>query len=366
MKSAILTVLNIEEERLNLIVLVFGIIADIASWAVVVGFLDGGMKDSIVLCAVPLGILLRILEKKVELVRKYAKYLYMLCPCFATVVVVVGNSGKYSAITQFYIMWMILAVAYCDVKMVYFYSATTIATNLGALIFFPEAMLKIDTFIIWFYILIIFSMEVILAAIIAGRLRGLIEQAGRSQKYEDELAYFEQLEKKEEKHSEMIHNLNHYFTAIGELAREEDNEQILKLTEELNQSILQNERIIYTSHKVANAILSEKAREAVEMGISFDIYVEPGVQFGRTSNSDLVAMLGNLAANALEAADRCSGDKRNVVLRIFMEKEGRVCVTKIVNYFDKKYKPVPHKGGFVTSKKNNMCGGGWQQRTESV
>jgi len=76
--------------------------------------------------------------------------------------------------------------------------------------------------------------------------------------------------------------------------------------------------------------------------------VEPGIRFGETADSDLVAMLGNLLDNALEAVRGCTGEKRKIVLRIYMEKEGRVCVVKLVNYFTEK--PQRHKTGFTSSK----------------
>lgn len=345
MKSLIL---NIEEENLNFIVLILGIIADIASFIVVVGFLDGDYRDYIVLFILPFGILLRVLEKKVRWFKIHAKYIYMLCPCFATVTAVISNDGKYSAITQFYFMWLIMAVAYCDKNMVLFCSSATIATNIGALIFFPEPMLKIDNLTIWGYIFIIYLMETILAMIIANRMRNLIEQAAQIKMYEDELVYYEQLEKKDEKYSEVIHDLSHYFQAIGELAREGYCAPILKLTEELNLNLAQNERIIYINHKVVNAILSEKGREAFEKNINFDVYIEPGIEFGKTMDCDLVAIIGNLMDNALEAAGHCTGEKRKVALRMFMEKDGRVCVIKVINFFVQK--PHIHKSGFLTSK----------------
>ena len=74
------------------------------------------------------------------------------------------------------------------------------------------------------------------------------------------LSYLEQLEKKEEKHSEFIHNMNHYLKAIGELAREEHCEQIVRLMEELNMDLIQNERIIYTHHKLSLIHISEPTR----------------------------------------------------------------------------------------------------------
>lgn len=344
-----LSILSVEEERINSIAFGFGVLSAIGAFIVVVGFLEGSPRDSIVLTVLIVGLLIRFFEKNVQGFKKYAKYAYMAMPFCATYVIVISNDGKFAAVTQFYFMWLMLSIAYYDVKVVLFCSGVTIISTAGAMIFFPDAMMQLDNLTIWFYIFTIYLMATILAAVIANRMRNLFEQAEQAKMYEMESIYLEQLEKKEEKHSEFIHNINHYFVAIGELAREEHCEQIMNLMQELKLNLTQNERIIYTNHKVVNAVLSDKVREAQENQIGFDIYVEPGIQFGEVTNGDLVVMLGNLLDNALGAAKLCEKEKRRIILRIFKEKDGRVCVVKLVNYFVKK--PVRHKTGFISTKR---------------
>lgn len=343
------SILSIEEERVNFIAFIFCMLASVGAFIVVVGFLDGSYRDGIVLVLTIIGLLIRILEKRTRWFKKYAKYAYMTGTFWVTCVLVISNDGKFAAATQADFMWLMLSMAYYEVSVVLFCSAVTIISTAGAIILFPEAMLKLDNLTIWFYIFTIYLLTTILAAIIAKRMRNMIEQTRKLKTYEDELSYLEQLEEKEEKHGEFIHNINHYFVAIGELAREEHCDQIVNLMKELNLNLVQNERTIYTSHRVLNAVLSEKAREALESEIDFDAYVEPGIRLGKTADSDLVAMLGNLLDNALEAVKGCAGDKRKIVLRIYMEKEGRMCVVKLVNYFAEK--PKRHKSGFVSSKR---------------
>ncbi|MBO5032697.1 MAG: GHKL domain-containing protein [Lachnospiraceae bacterium] len=345
MKSSIL---SIEEERVNFIAFIFGVLASGGSFIVVVGFLDGTPRDAISLGLVGICLLIRFLEKHLSRFKKYAKYAYMTGPFWVTCAMVISNDGKYAAVTQAYFMWLILSIAYYEVVLVLFCSAVTIFSTVGAIVLFPEAMLQLDNMTIWLYIFMIYFMATILAAIIARRMRILIEQTREMKRYEDELSYLEQLEEKEERHGEFIHNINHYFKAIGELAREEHCDQIINLMKELNLNLMQNERTIYTSHRVVNAVLSEKAREASGNGIDFDVYVEPGIRFGMTADSDLVAMLGNLLDNAFEAAKSCSDDKRKAMLRIYMEKEGRMCVVKLVNFFAEK--PQRKKSGFISTK----------------
>lgn len=183
----------------------------------------------------------------------------------------------------------------------------------------------------------------------------LIAQMQKVRIYEDKLIYLEQLEQKEEKHSEFIHNINHYFSAIGELARAENCDRIVGLLEELNGQVSRSERILYTRHKVLNAILSEKAGEAAEHQIPFEAYVEPGFSLGSVTDGDLVSMLGNLLDNALEAARQCEGEKRKVFLWFYMEKEGKVCAVKLVNSFVRP--PVKQKSRFLSTKINQEMHG---------
>lgn len=349
-KRAKQDMINLEEEETNTIVFAAAQIISIMAFIAVVIFLDGSARDWIILAAPIAGIVIRFLEKKTKWFKSYAKYMYLTISFWCTCVLVFTNDGKYAAVTQVYFMFLTVAITYYDVKMVLYHSVITIVSTIGALIFFPEAMLKLDNYSIWCYILAVFIMASFFSALIAKRMRQMIEKTRQIKAYEDELVYLEQLEKKEEKHSEFIHNVNHYFKAIGELARIENCEQIVNLVEELNGNLLQNERIIYTGHKVLNAVLSEKKSEATEWQIEFDVYVEPILRLDGIEDGDLVAMFGNLLDNALEAAGQCEGEKRKISLKIFMEKEGRVCVAKLVNFFDSPR--VRHKSGFISTKKN--------------
>lgn len=348
-KSLKLRILSIEEERVNFLAYAFGMVVSISACLFVIGFLDGNRRDLIVLLLAAVSQLIHIFEKKVVVFRKYAKYAYMTFPIWGACVIVISNDGKFAGASQIYFMWLLLAVAYCEEKMVLLCSSLTILSTMCAIIFFPGAMLKLDNIIVWFYIFIAYVLASILATIIANRMRNMLLQSQQLKQYEIEWNYLEQLEKKDEKNREFIHNVSHQFMAIAELARAKNCEQIVYLLEELNENLAHNERTIYTSHKVVNAVLVAKMREALEVQCDFDVFVEPGTKFGNVSGSDWVAMLGNLLDNAFDAAKQCKEEKRNVVLRIYMERQGRMCVVKVINYFARK--PLLKKDGFVSTKK---------------
>lgn len=348
-------IFKIEEERINFISFIFGNLASFGAFIVVVGLLNGSIRDYIVLILPPICWLIRFLEKKTKWFPPFAKYAYATIPFWVTIVLVVSNDGKYAAVTQAYFMWLCLMIAYYDTFVVLFCSAVTIFSTAGAILFFPEAMLKLDNLTIWFYIFTVYLMATFLSAILARRMRALIEHMQKMKQYEDELSYLEQLEKQEERHREFIHDINHQFRAIGELARRKDFDQITHLLEELNLYLMQDEHTIYTTHKAVNAIVSEKARESSELDLPFDAYIEPHISFGMIADSDLVAMLGNLLDNAMEAAQKCIGENRRITLRIFMVQEGRICVVKLQNHFI--VKPVKYKHHYISSKRENSLHG---------
>ena len=348
-KKLKLSILSIEEEKVNFLACAFGVAISVGAFILATRFWDGGVRDSIVLLLTVFSLFVRFLEKKIVKFQKYAKYAYMTFPIWGACVLVISNDGKFAGATQIYFMWLLIAVAYCDERMVLLCSSLTILSTMCAIILFPEAMFKLDNIIVWFYIFIAYVLASILAAIIANTMRNMLVQSQQLKQYEAEGDYLEQLEKKEEKNREFIHNVSHQFMAIAELARASNCEQIINLLEELNENLAQNEQGIYTTHKVVNAVLTSKIREATEKQCEFDILVEPGVKFGNVTNSDWVAMLGNLLDNAFDAARQCKEEKRKVVLRIYMERQGRMCVVKVINYFAKK--PLLKKDGFISTKK---------------
>ncbi len=348
-KNRISYILLEEEENANTLAFIVGMTIAIGAVVGVQGFLDGSNRDWSMLVIPLSGYAVHVFGKKVKWFKKYVKYEHILMPFIVNCALVISRDGKYAASTQVYFLCLMLTIAYCDVKMVFASSAAMILSTVGAFIISPEAMLSLDNAVVWVYILLVYLLATAVAAIIAYRMRRLLEEAREKKIYEDELIYLEQLEKKEEQYREFVHNINHYFNAIGEMARTENCENIVSMVEELNGKLLQNERIIYTNHKVLNAILSEKASEAEEKQISYEAYVEPGVHLHNVESGDLVSMLGNLLDNALEAAGKCEGTKRKVSVGIYMEKDGKVCVVKIANYFAQP--PVRHKADFVSTKK---------------
>lgn len=339
-------ILNMEEEQVNTMTFFAGLFIPIAGFLFVKIFLEGTARDAVALIMAVFSILVRILEKKLGAA---AKYVYMFMPLVGGLVILLSGDGKFGAMTHVYFLWLLLAIAYYDVSVVIVSGSVTLISNFVLILINKEPFLKMHNMTVWVYIAMVYVISVVLAVIIANRTYNLFEMEQQLKNYENDLSYMKELEKKDEKHGEFIHNMIHYLTAIGELAKHQHYDRILSILQDLNVKMEHNSRIIYTNYKVVNAILSQKKRECEEVGVIMDAYVEPGIQFGQVSDGDLVAMLGNLLDNAFQAAEKCQEDRRKVNVNIYMGNNGSISIVKVTNYYSGQL--ITNKFGFVSTKK---------------
>lgn len=343
-----LRILNYEETQMNFFMFLVSIAVPVAAFIFVMLFLQGTAVDAIVLLMAVSGILIKTFEKKLG---RYAKYLYIsIMPFWGAFVIIIAADGKFVAMTQAYFLWLFLGIAYYDVSVVRVCVVVTLLTNCVAMSLFPAAYLKLHSSFVWAFIFIVYALAVIAAYAITSRTYHILGMEEQLKNYENDLVYLQALQKKDEKYGIFIHNMTHYLMAIGELAKDKNYESILGLLKELSVELENNERIIYTTHKVVNAILSEKKAEAEGQEIRFDAYVEQGCTFGMVSDGDLAAMFGNLLDNAVRAAGNCMEGEREVVVRVYMENQGRICVAKIVNAYSEKL--IRTRSGFASTKKD--------------
>lgn len=123
------------EKTANSIMFVAWTVITVMALVFVIFFFDETRKDWTALIITVIGIVMRILEKKTTWFPQYAKYGYLTIPFWCTCVLVYTNDGKFAASTQTYFMILMVVIAYHDVKLVFYYSAITIVSTIGALIF---------------------------------------------------------------------------------------------------------------------------------------------------------------------------------------------------------------------------------------
>ncbi|GAA0068187.1 hypothetical protein UT300002_29700 [Clostridium perfringens] len=149
-------------------------------------------------------------------------------------------------------------------------------------------------------------------------------------------------------YNEIVHNTSHYLKVIGQLAFEEKNDEICKVVDKLNGKLNREEISEYCNHKMLNIILSEYCMKAENIGVLFDVYVEPGCILEHIQDIDLITMLGNLLDNAILSTSKKEKDA-SVVVRIFMQKGGKLCVIKVVNDLVEELREV--RGKLISTKK---------------
>lgn len=194
-----LEVLENEERQMNLIMfLVWGFLIPIAAFAFVMIFLNGTLKDAPILIMVILAVLIRLLEKNLG---TKAKYLYScLMPVIGAVTIVVGDDGKFGAMTQAYFLTTVMIIAYYDVSVIKVNAVVTVVVNAAAMMIFPGSYFKLHSLIVWIFILIVYVLEVIVSYVIAGRT----------------FALFSNVEKSEKGMEELLDNVRQAFTGLEE------------------------------------------------------------------------------------------------------------------------------------------------------
>lgn len=342
-----------EQNATNLFCAITGVMTFFGYLFVMV-FLDGVKEDNIALLIVAYCVLTYLVGRKYP---QAAKNMLSCAVALCSVVTVVSNSGHYSAVAHTFFLCLIIAVAHYEVLQVLLNAASVLITNIIGIILFPEPYLKVHSMIVWIYIMLTYIAAVICALIVAHRTNNLFKKEQQLHLSELELTHLEQVEKKNEEHNKFIHNMRHYFTAIGSLAAEQDCDEILNILNDLNVEITKQQCIFFTSNRVMNAIFVEKFSRAKDQGISMDIYVEPKVRLANVSDGDIVIMLENLLVNAIEAAKRADDAERFIKVRIYHENEGRICVIKIENSFSTPIK-YNKKGSIVSGKKQGLHGYG--------
>ncbi len=161
-----------EEKRMNLIMFViWGFLLPIAACLFVMLFLKGTIVDLSALFMIVLAILIRAFEGKLG---TKAKYFYAcLMPIGGAIIMVVGNDGKFGAMTQAYFLATVMAIAYYDASVIKVNAIVTVAVNMVAMIIFPGAYLKLHSLVIWIFILIVYILCAVTAFLISSRTYSL-------------------------------------------------------------------------------------------------------------------------------------------------------------------------------------------------
>lgn len=168
-----LEILKNEEKSMNLIMFLVNLVVSVAAFFYVMLFISGTPIDAIVFTMTVSAVLIRLFEKPLGPI---AKYLYIsVMPVCGAITIIVGNDGKFGAMTHAYILVLILAIAYYDVSVVKVNMAVTIGVNAVGLLVFREEYLKYHSIPIWIFITIVYCLSGTAAYVISHRTYSMFE-----------------------------------------------------------------------------------------------------------------------------------------------------------------------------------------------
>lgn len=180
---------------------------------------------------------------------------------------------------------------------------------------------------------------------------GLIENETLLKKYlEEQREHYEYLEKREEETKKFRHDLRNHMYMLQNLYEQQDENNIRKYFEEMNDKIGRFGNKISVNYSIADAVLNKYISMAQDCGI--DMYVSGHFPMNcELSPYDLCTILSNLLSNALEAAEQCVNGQIRVE---FSFDERYVIIIVENNYIGE----LSYENGRIQTKKKNKSNHG--------
>lgn len=170
-------------------------------------------------------------------------------------------------------------------------------------------------------------------------------------KSETENRHYQQVEKLNEKHLALLHDIKKYLGTAAELIQAEENVKVVDIFKKLDIQIGKTSQVNYCGNKILNAILCERQMKANEQGIDYTVNLTPDLYVDYIDDIDLISIVGNLVDNAIEAASKLT-ENGFVKIEMFMANDGHFMIWEISNNF--LVPPIIGKGGLITSKRNKL------------
>lgn len=181
----------------------------------------------------------------------------------------------------------------------------------------------------------------------------LKEQEFMIARLEIEQKHYAKIDEMNKERAHLIHNIQHYLKVIGEAASEKNAVDILKILEALQIEFDNSEATMFCTNPLLNTILNEKQKEATRKNIHMEILVEPAFTLQSMSEIDVIAVIGNLLDNAIEAAYKCPDGFVKVFL--YAQNDNHFSVMKIIN--NHRGELIRKEGVFMTTKKDKRYHG---------
>ena len=176
--------------------------------------------------------------------------------------------------------------------------------------------------------------------------------------------HYDRIEEINHEHKKYLHDIHHYLGTISGLITQQKNEEALQVLAQMNQEFINIDKMEYCSYPILNAILCEKESIAKQKDIRYEVNVSPSVNLSHISDYDLIAMVGNLIDNAIEATEKVLENKY-VAVDIFDVENSHGVMIRVENTFVSVKQNAD--GTLLTSKKDKEKHGiGLQSVKETV
>ena len=254
-------VVKSQETKMNTIMfIVWGFMIPIAAFSFVMLFLGGTVADASVLSMTVVAIAIRLLQ---GVLGDKAKYFYAcIMPVCGAITMVVGNDGRFGAMTQAYFLTTVIIIAYYEKKVVLVNAIVTVAVNGIAMVAFPGAYFKLHHLIVWIFIFIVYVLEAVTAYIISKSTLALFEEVDMNERRLESLlkGVHTSVNNIQESSNQIFTALNNFEKTTEEIAAatgeitSSANEQISKVTSSIDIFNELNDKISASELQVQNTV----------------------------------------------------------------------------------------------------------------
>lgn len=144
----------------------------------------------------------------------------------------------------------------------------------------------------------------------------------------------------------ILHDVKKHIAVI-EALYQEDQEEALRYTKQINDILEPLLPIKFVSNPVLNCLLADKTRAAEECGIPFEVDVSTAdVDFMKPI--DVTTLFGNLLDNAMAACKKCERGRR---MALYMQRRGKMLFIRVENSI---CESVPVRDGRIAESKSGI------------
>lgn len=165
-----------------------------------------------------------------------------------------------------------------------------------------------------------------------------------------EAKHYQNMDSLHEQYDSFIHDMKHTMRTIAALAEEGDCEKIGRLIEKTRMNIGNIEQKMICNNKILNALLLERKSYADDNSIEIEMEIREPLYFQEIDELDLIALMGNLLDNAIEAEKRAK-KQEGILLSIRMAREGRHMIIHLENSYEEN-----HNSGKIRIKRSEQIG----------